>query len=644
MKWSLYEGENFLEPLCFSNGKSQEDVVHEVLDSIKSGKKVIFVKGVCGTGKSAIALNLAKALGKTSIVVPGKTLQAQYKKDYEGSKYLLKDNGEKLKISVMTGRNNHHCKFLEENESSVPRIKKESNASLHDIFQGRVEEAKRLSEENKSADNPNIPCKIEIKEKNWEKIKKYLHQNNRIDVRNFSSIKDVKRMSIAPVCPYWSPVLPSSYDPNLSNLQEKKIYKSVDGKERIFHHRLPGCTFYEQFKSYVDSDVIVFNSMKYKLETVLGRKPLTEIEVIDECDEFLDSFSNQKSINLDRLQNALVYFFPEAEHQKKLEEAFEFIRSIRQDERLTELAKTNEIISLRQTAVYDLLKLFLNRNWLSEADDESYVFDVFETAIEFENFLEESYLTVQKSERDFILNIVTTNLAKRFEELVKMNKAFVLMSGTIHSPEVLGRIFGLKDFEIIDAEIENQGKVEIKKSGLEMDCKYSNFSRGKQTRENYLRALDKCLEYAEGQTLVHVHAFQDLPSEEEIEKYGLFNLMSREEIRNLQGEDKEGKLVEEFKEGQRAILFSTRDSRGIDFPGEQCRSIVFTKYPNPNIDDAFWKILNRTRPNEYWSFYRDKAKRELMQKLYRGLRFKEDHVYVLSPDSRVLDFFEKNIV
>ena len=39
--WSLYNEEKFLEPLKFSNGKTQEDVVREIIDSAKSGKKII---------------------------------------------------------------------------------------------------------------------------------------------------------------------------------------------------------------------------------------------------------------------------------------------------------------------------------------------------------------------------------------------------------------------------------------------------------------------------------------------------------------------------------------------------------------------------------------------------------------------------
>ena len=42
MVWNLYEKGKFLEPLKFSNGKTQEDVVKEVLNSIKNGEKIIF--------------------------------------------------------------------------------------------------------------------------------------------------------------------------------------------------------------------------------------------------------------------------------------------------------------------------------------------------------------------------------------------------------------------------------------------------------------------------------------------------------------------------------------------------------------------------------------------------------------------------
>lgn len=643
--WSLYNKDKFLKPLVFSNNKTQEDVVKEVLSEINKGTKIIFVRGACGTGKSTIALNLAKELGKTSIVVPGKNLQRQYKNDYEGEKYVLKKNGEKLKINVITGRNNHVCRFLKENKESIPVIKKEVNSKLHDIFEGKRKEAEDQIGEDESADNSNIPCKIEIKERNWDKIKKYLIKNKLIDSSKISEIRDVKRVSVASVCPYWSPVFKSKYEmkgPAFKNA-EKRNYTGLNNTEFTFYQRKQGCPFYEQFNHFIDSDVLVFNSLKYKLETTMNRKPLTEIEIIDECDEFLDSFSNQKTINLDRMQNALLHAVKTMEDfNPVIKEIFEIVKHLKDNDKIKDAIKNGEIIPIKETGMYDLLKIFLkNPEIFGEFDDESYLFYVEEIARIFEDLMDETFLTVIKKDNILVFNLVSVNLAKRFKEIVDKNKRIVLMSGTIHSQEVLKEIYGIDNFVILDAETERLGKIEAKRTGKEKNFKYSNFSNGNFSREDYLIALNKCVELAKRPTLVHVNAFQDLPSKFEIEEFSLNNLISNEEIKDSQDLDKDGKLVKEFKTGEKDLLFSTRVSRGIDFPGEECNSIVFTKYPNPNVQDAFWKILNKTRPQHYWSFYKDKARRELLQKVYRGLRFEGDKVELWSPDERVLEFFEK---
>jgi len=640
MTWNLYQGEKFLEPLCFSNQKTQEGIVKEVLDAVEEGHKIIFIHGICGTGKSAIALNIANKLGKTSVVVPGKNLQAQYKRDYENDKFLEKGDGGRLKISVITGRNNHKCKFLEVNKNAIPKIKEEINSKLHDIFSGKKEEAEELIGNDISADNYSLPCKIEIKEKNWKKIKQYIKQNNKVNIRNFEGINDVKRFSFAGVCPYWSPVLPEKYDFNFKDAKKRK-YPGLNGNF-IFYQRKPGCKFYEQFNSYIDSDVIVFNSLKYKLESAMGRKPLTEVEIIDECDEFLDSFSNQRNLNIERLQNSLIQLAIKGEIAEGfVKEMVEIIKQIKRSPRITKAVDSKEIIPLKETGIYDVFKTFLNsQELLHEIDEESYVFNSWEIARVFDDFMNETYVTFDKKENNLIASIVTTNLAKKFKEMVDKNKIIILMSGTIHSENVLKSVFGLDEFKIIEAETEHQGRIEVQKTGLEMDCKYSNFSSGKFTRADYLKALDKCVGVAKKPVLVHVNAFSDLPSEEEINEFGLKNMISREKLKEVQDKDKTGEGIKKFKSGGIGVLFSTRCARGVDFPGEECNSIIFTKYPNPNVQDAFWKILMRTKPHQYWDFYKDKARRELWQKIYRGLRFKEDKVFVLSPDSRVLEGFE----
>lgn len=643
MSWSLYEDGKFLEPLKFSNGKTQEDVVKEVIQAIKEGNKIIFIHGKCGTGKSAIALNIAKELGKTSIVVPSKALQQQYKRDYENTKYILDNKKRKLKISVITGRNNHKCKFLEDNKNTIPAQRKEINSKLYDIFEGKREKLNELISKDLSADNRNIPCKIEIKEKNMQRLKEYLKQNKKINSKNFDKISDIKRMSIAPVCPYWSPVISEEYEAKNLDEKDKIKYRGLLGKNFIFYRRKEGCKFYEQFNSYIDSDIIVFNSLKYKLESSLNRKPCTEVEIIDECDEFLDSFSNQRTINIDRLQNSLSHTIVYQEESFQIiREINEILNHLKINKNVNELIRQKGIIELKKTGLYDLFKIFIkNREFLDEIDEESYAHDVGSTIRMFDEFLEESYILFDKKEDNLIANIVTINLAKKFQEMINKNKIIILMSGTLHSNEVLSEIFGIEKFKIIDAETKNPGKINIVKTGEEFDCKYSNFSSGKAERKKYLNVLDKCLEIAKKPILIHVNSFGDLPDKFEREKFDLKNLITREDLIEIQNKDKENEIVKKFKEKRMNILFSTKCSRGVDFPGDECRTIIFTKFPNPNVQDAFWKILNRTNPKKYWGFYKDKARREILQKIYRGVRFEKDEVNLMSPDLRVLEFFKE---
>src|SRR3989339_626376 len=174
-----------------------------------------------------------------------------------------------------------------------------------------------------------------LKEKNWNKIKEYLKKNKNVDYTDFNEIKDVTRASVAGVCPYWSPVLPEMYElKSFSDLKKRK-YMGLHNTNFIFHKGKDGCKFYEQFNSYFNSDVIVFNSLKYKLESALNRKPLTEVEIIDECDEFLDSFSNQRTLNIDRLQNSLIHVLGVSkETYEVVDELQEYLKQIKRDERI----------------------------------------------------------------------------------------------------------------------------------------------------------------------------------------------------------------------------------------------------------------------------------------------------------------------
>ena len=605
--WSLYKNGQIMPPLKFSNNKTQEDVVEEVVNLIKGGTKIIFMHGVCGTGKSAIALNIARVLGKAAVVVPVKGLQRQYKEDYMEDMFLLKENGEKLKISMITGRANHDSVF-------EPGI---------------------------SCADPYLPDTIQIIERNFRKIKEYYEKNPFIEHKNIYDLTKLKRISIAPVNPYWSPIIPSKYTMNLPDAK-KKLYKGLRDTEFIFYHRKKGCSYYDQYDAYFDSDVIIFNAAKYKIETAMDRKPETEIDIIDEADEFLDSFSNQSELNLTRLKHSLASLYSEHEDiMDIIDKMIELIKLEEKNKKATGIDE-NKIFHIDDTNMRKILSLAIKDGAIeseTHVDDpySNYVRKVLEVAKEFEDFYNDTYLTYRVYEKNLYVNLVTTNMSKRMQEMLDKNKAFVFMSGTLHSKIILEKVFGITNYKIVEAETIPPGTIEIHQTGKEFDCKYSNFKLANITRENYLDALSVCSEKALRPTLVHVNAFMDLPSDKEIHQFSLKDLISREELLKLQERDKTGKLVSDFKKKLFNIFYSTKCSRGVDFPGDSCCSVLFTKYPNPNPQNTFWKVLKKTHPDYFWDFYKDKARREFLQRLYRALRSPKDHVFVLSPDSRVLD-------
>jgi len=631
--WNLYEEEKELKPLVFSNGKTQADIVKEVVEAANQGYKIIFIKGKCGTGKSAVALNLAQHFGKTSIVVPIKSLQKQYATDYSGKKYVLR-SGKKLKIAPIVGRKNFHCKFLDENSIEI-KYSREKDSRLSDIFKSHNFIA---SEKDSSCDNNLLPCKIELKEKNLGTIKEYIRRNPNINLTDFTSIKDVKRLTIAPVCPYYSPILPEEFEIKKFNDAKKTRYIGLNNRVFNLYQRASGCPYYEQYKNYAEADVLIFNSLKYKIETLLDRKPATELEIIDECDEFLDSFANQEKINMNKLLFGLSLVFPEDQKtQKIIEELIAIANNIKAEFK----ESSEDIFEVKDTLIEELLiKVLENASLIDffEADENNYLYHLDEVARIFHDFLDETFFSIEKKENDIILHLVTTNLAKRFKELIDKNKIFVMMSGTVHSEFVLRNIFGMEKFKVVEAETEKQGELIKLKTGMEMDCKYSNFQSKKITREKYLTALSKSVASAKKPLLVQVNSFSDLPTEQERAKFSLDNLPTQIELINQQLEDPLGERVMDFKNKKTDVLFSTKCSRGIDFPGTTCNSIVITRFPYPDISSIFWKILKKTKPDYFMSLYMDKARRELLQRIYRGLRSKTDKIYLLSPDIRVFNF------
>jgi len=622
MTWSLYEKNSeggifdysgdLLKPLKFSNGKTQEDIVNDVLDLINKGNRIIFIHGVCGTGKSAIALNIAKNFKKSSIVVPIKSLQEQYEKDYTQKKFILKEDKTPLNISIIKGRNNFHCPYL-----------------------------------GGKANEKNLPCTIEIRERNLDQLLDYIDKNPEVQKEDFSSISDIKRANVACACPYWSPIIPSEL--NIKGLKQtnKVKFQTISGKEFALFQRKKGCDYCDQYKHYATSDVLIFNSAKYLIELEMGRKPKTEIDIIDECDEFLDSFSNERKINLQRLLTSLTNLNPEKKEDKQSVRDLIYLINdfVLEHKREVDCEKVKTISFIK------IIDKILENTHLASEEELNYYNRVVEILISFEKVLEETYISTEFIKKDekqsslfdnpylkednIYVTLVSINLKQKMQELTSQNNVLILMSGTLHSEKVLKDIFGLDNFKIIKAETKNPGKIKVYRTGVERNCNYSNFKSGNITRERYLKMLDCVLANTKEKTLVHVNSFSDLPNEQEKERYKFDNLITQNDLREIQ--DNSNNAINDFLHGRNNILFTTKCSRGIDFPGDKCRNIILTRYPYPNIQSNFWKILKKEQPDYFTEFYMDKAYRELIQKISRGIRFEGDWINLLSPDIRVLN-------
>lgn len=553
---------------------------------------------------SAMALNIAKKCGRASIVVPVKYLQEQYQTDYTDNFKVLKDDKTPLKISNLTGRNNFQC----------------------------------IYSENTRADDKFLPCSIDLKESNWDLIKAYIKNNPAVDIGDFNSVEDVRRISVAAACPHWSPVIGKDWfgDYGLKDAKEH-TYKGLKDKDYIYFERKPGCKYYEQFMRYIDSDVLIFNNKKYEVENVLDRKPATDIEVIDECDEFLDSLSNEKNLNLDWMRRKIEEVISKVSDlsvKEALGELMALVDSLLGARWVNEMIDEKEILEIKDTKLVKMFNFLINNDFIVEYEElEQY----YILAKSFEGLLDDTYVSFGRNPReDLIVRVVNINLKKKLGEILEKNKVFLMMSGTLHNPEVLRNIYGVDDFIVIDAETEHMGLVKKNLTGLEKSCRWRDFKDGRITREGYLMALEECVACAEKPFLVHVNSYGDLPSDAEKEEFGI-NIMSREKLQALQEKYRKGELLRMFKEGKIDALYSTKCNRGVDLPGDMCKSIIFTKYPFPAMQDIFWKILQRKDQNAFMEFYFDKAKREFIQRIYRGLRKQDDIVNLLSPDSKVMN-------
>ena len=550
--WNLYKNDKLVSPLRYSNEKGQDSVVEEILEAFES-YNVLFFQACVGSGKSAVALSVANKLNGGIIVTPTKILQEQYKNDYcEGNYKILKDNKDWMKISLIKGRNNFNC--------------------LYDSY---------LKCNHKS-----LPCTRTLPKRGG---------------------KPVSRLEIASECPFFSPVirinLEALYCKELECEFETLHYEAVNNTFSILRRQEQVCPYYQQYREYESSDVILMNSAIWMLETLsLKRKPVKPIEIIDEGDAFLDSLSLKKSINFRLLDSIEEKLIKDKAIGKKEIETFAGIKNLFNE--VTKMTYEGDIREDEKTFLKQFVEFLID---IGDENSGKYS--------DIREFLDECYVSIKDRQIEYFIpepKIVVKRL------LGLSAKKMLFMSATFQSEKILEDIFGFDNFCFIEGEPKFPGVVYPKKLGTENRVTYKTWKH-EEFRILYWKNLINAIRQSTKPCMIPVHAFKYLPES------------IREKLR--------GQGTLRTKNGN--ITFSTVMKRGVDLKDDQCRSIVMLKFPFPNTQEPILKAMRLKLGDEnFWRYYHDIAKREFIQTIGRGVRHRDDWVEFWSPDKTCFGFLE----
>jgi Rad3-related DNA helicase len=729
VEWSAYmevpgtDRPILLSPLSWKNGNQVDNLATMVrfFQEHDTDKKtiVLIYKSQCGSGKSLSLLHVPKEMeGRAIFVTPFKNLQRQYYTDYfKGNKFVMKKDGTRLKVSVFLGRNNFQCRWLEEQ---------------YDYQQKIIEANKKFDQSMPIDDNILRSYQIDCTAAN-----RYLPCTKML--RSIGAGRREPRYAVASACQYWIPppmpkniilkwsemtdnTVEESYDINtdsgINEQQTKENMQTVDGASsqldkikakincsNIEYYESVGkeemgvfirdekdkygkpcadvCPYYKQFYSYVRSDVIVFNSAKWNLETMMGRKPKVKVEVIDEGDYWLDS----QATTIELARSTIDKIFPGSNKMKqiKMDTLANFDMSFKKIKSSVSKSKEtgeNIINTKDYKQLFYAINVFLAEYKKQNEDDDTIDQKLLDIATvrQYADVASLSYVEGKRSDTK-IIKVYIPYPDKLLQTLFSSSsKNIVLTSGTMHSNFVLSNLFGINtDNYVVDILIgrkEHPGKltcIRPQKDGIFQMVKVTYTTwQSPEFREYYFSVLNYMLDqlkigidkktgkpgdakiivltpakkYAEGilkrhDIFVDFAKNKNSQDEDDIKVAIDTNLSdyvdnTLVDIRKIKCSDIE--LDGDVLRTDKQIIVSTRMVRGTDLKDDKCRAIVMTKWPVGDISDGYLQaIKKRFGEKIFWEIVRDKAAREAVQYVSRGLRHDFDWTLFATPDSNAFD-------
>ncbi len=452
MTWGLYDHKGTaLPPRVFSNGKTQEKTIDEIIEKFDD-HRIVLLKGGVGSGKSIIGATVAGALGKGIINVPVKPLQEQYQRDYEG-RLSIRINGRSLKIRVLKGRYNFTCKK---------------------ILGGKVRCNSRI-----------LPCTVPLG-------------------------TDTPRWKTAMKCRYWSPI----YSNVIAPLKKEKTcevieYDSIGGTQ-YFHRRKEGCGYYDQNCHYLDADIIVYNNAKWHADTNLYRKPRVDVEIFDEADLFLDTLS-LRTVLSNRMMSTMLReagevkarHYRQNEHDLGMEiesraieirKSFAEFLSDKLPHKPYDFDDSADNLLRGMTNFLKIMGTEFSENLMMKLDDILNYRDI--TSF----FVEGDRMTFFVPEQSLVMKDI----------LEKSTGKLLLMSATLQDPKVIEEVYGIDDFDYVEGETRTPGRRYVKRLEKEQTVNWQSW-QNERFKEQYWQTLSEILKRAERPTLVQVHSYLYLP-------------------------------------------------------------------------------------------------------------------------------------
>lgn len=722
IKWALYtemQGASspiLLNPLSWKNG-DQIDSLKKILeffkkfDNIADPKtKILIYKSFPGSGKSATLLHAIEDMGKGIIVVPFKNLQRQYFDDYftGKNKFVLKKNGKRLSVAVMLGRNNFKCKWLEE----------------------QYDYQQRLIEESKKPENYGIIIPIDTNIINIYKTDPTCANRFLPCSRPLTLIGSRKepRWMVASSCPYWipTPTAKSTIDKwrgkfvderkmnagfmedESEGINKSEIVKDKDAttqldyiQDRIKCHNIQYynsvgwdevgifirdevdqngkkcpdvCPYYKQFYAYTQADCIVMNDAKWEIETMIGRKPKVNIEVVDEGDYWLDN----RSMSLEFSRFMIDRMMPVTNRMQEMKRntlflfdtAFQNIKK-----KLAEPTKDMKEKGVNIISSKDYRELFIHiMNMILEykksvEEDDSILQKMIDLSIVL-RYIDKASISIEEGKKDDIkiIKVFIPYPDNILKELFKKSSGnIIITSGTMHSNFVLSNLFGINNdnyiIDFIEGRKENPGKLKCIKPKQFLRVNYTNW-QNPMFRSAYNGLLNYILDNlkikidqitgkpGEGRILVLTPAkkytegivnrpdvfvdFAKSKNDDSIKpsiNTTLTDFMEKsiEDVRKIKPTDIE--IDGDVLRTNQQIIVSTRMIRGADLKDDLCRAVVMTKWPMGDISAGYNQALKvRFGDKIFWSIMRDKAERESIQYVSRGLRHDWDWTFFSTPD------------